>query len=117
VQTGAEAIARIKLTQRASLTAQMGMLLRLQADIERMASDDLGERVAIAKKMADLLKVLTGLERQTYRLDILDEKSVTAPKQPEKSLSPNDVARRIAFALAKGLKYSADTPVASIPSH
>jgi hypothetical protein len=116
ISAGAEAIARIKLTQRARITAQMDMLLRLQADFERMAGDDLGERVDIAKKMADILKVLTGLERQAYNLDAIDAQPNSAPALPDKPLSPNDVARRIAFVLAKGLKHSASTDGASTPT-
>ncbi|MFJ7316685.1 hypothetical protein ACIQVE_28925 [Pseudomonas sp. NPDC098747] len=116
VQAGAEAIARIKLTQRARITAQMNMLLRLQTDFERMASDDVGERVDIAKKMADILKVLTDLERQAYNHDAVDAQPNSAPTLPEKPLSPNDVAPRIAFVLGKGLKHSAGAGGASTPA-
>ena len=58
----------------------------------------LGGRIKAIKELVEALKGLVALERQAYNLDNTPE-----DKPPERIMDPMELARDIAFALARGL--------------
>ena len=58
-------------------------------------------RVDSAKKVAEMLKISIGVEREAYGLAAAD--GAPPPADPAASMSASEAARRIAFALHKGL--------------
>lgn len=61
----------------------------------------LGNRADIAKKLADSLKVLIGLERQAHGISDNANGDGDTPEIPVDSMSTNEAARRVAFLLTK----------------
>lgn len=64
----------------------------------------LPQRIDGVKKLAETLKTLIGLERQAFGMS--DSAEGDKPKIPEKTDSPVETARKIAFAVALGLKHA-----------
>lgn len=62
----------------------------------------LPQRIDGVKKLAETLKTLIGLERQAF--GIADNAEGDKPKETPAEDSPTQAARKIAFALALGLK-------------
>lgn len=62
----------------------------------------LPSRIDGVKKLADTLKVLIGLERQAF--GIADNAEGDKPQDSNKRESDTEIARKVAFALALGLK-------------
>lgn len=98
------------LTDNRDLFEQLGELLRSEDDKGQdkrndlyMRVIDLPARTKTMKDLADTLKNLVALERQAY--DLGNKPEGEGGDKPELSdHTDNEVARRIAFLLAKGLK-------------
>ena len=98
------------LTDNRDLFEQLGELLRSEDDKGQdkrndlyMRVIDLPARTKTMKDLADTLKNLITLERQAY--DLGNKPEGEGGDQPEsKDHTDNEVARRIAFLLARGLK-------------
>lgn len=134
VEIEAEVQARIRLSHRADITRMRNLVLRLLAECEAEAAEpevfaaigemlrcadergqdrlndayqkaiSLPQRIKGVKELAETLKTLIGLEREAYSLD-------AAPDLADQGglpsgMTPNDIARRIAFALTAGMKES-----------
>jgi hypothetical protein len=98
------------LTDNRDLFEQLGELLRSEDDKGQdkrndlyMRVIDLPARTKTMKDLADTLKNLIALERQAY--DLGNKPEGEGGDKPESTdHTDNEVARRIAFLLAKGLK-------------
>lgn len=98
------------LTDNRDLFEQLGELLRSEDDKGQdkrndlyMRVIDLPARTKTMKDLADTLKNLIALERQAY--DLGNKPEGDGGDKPESTdHTDNEVARRIAFLLAKGLK-------------
>lgn len=98
------------LTDNRDLFEQLGELLRSEDDKGQdkrndlyMRVIDLPARTKTMKDLADTLKNLITLERQAY--DLGNKPEGEGGDKPESTdHTDNEVARRIAFLLAKGLK-------------
>lgn len=98
------------LTDNRDLFEQLGELLRSEDDKGQdkrndlyMRVIDLPARTKTMKDLADTLKNLIALERQAYDLGSKPE-GEGGDKPESTDHTDNEVARRIAFLLAKGLK-------------
>lgn len=130
VEANAMASARIQLTQRADVGRSRLLVMRLLAELEHHTEDgdvfqqlqelvsgesedeptdrsrklheayqramSLSSRTKTMKDLADALKTLVMLERLVYGIDGIEPDAVD-----ERSIDDNELARRIAFALAK----------------
>jgi len=67
IEAGSDAIVRVSLAQRKRITRHSEALEKLQEELEA-STDDLAVRVDISKKMSDILKTLTALEREAYSI-------------------------------------------------
>lgn len=98
------------LTDNRDLFDQLGDLMRSEDDKGQdkrndlyMKVIDLPARTKTMKELADTLKTLVALERQAYDLGTNPEGDGGDPAD-SKDHTDNEVARRIAFILSKGLK-------------
>ena len=67
IDAGADELVRISLAQRKRINRHSESLDKLQGELEA-STDDLAVRVDISKKMSDILKTLTALEREAYSI-------------------------------------------------
>jgi len=136
VEVESEVQARIRIAHRTDITRFRALVLRLLSECEAEAADptvfaELGEmlrkvddtnradklneaylkavslpqRIKGVKDLADALKTLVGMEREAYGID-----TATPLDDPGKlpgNMTPNEIARRIAFVLAQGLQKEA----------
>jgi hypothetical protein len=66
IEAGAEVIATVKLSQKASIVRHRELADRLMAELEVLEDGDLAIRVDLAKKLSDTLKTLFALEREAF---------------------------------------------------
>jgi hypothetical protein len=133
IESAAVDVATIRIAHRTDITRFRALVLRLLTECEAEAADptmfaELGEmlrkvddanradklneaylkavslpqRIKGVKDLADALKTLVGMEREAYGID-----TAPPPDDPGKlpgNMTPNEIARRIAFVLAQGLQ-------------
>jgi hypothetical protein len=132
IEANAERIAQVRGEHRADITRMRALVLRLLAECEAEAGDpalfaELGDilrsadengtdrlndayhkaialptRIKSVKELADTLKTLVALEREAY--DIAPSTGSQPADGVTVTFNDNELARRIAFTLAKGLK-------------
>lgn len=130
IEVGAQALANVKMGRKARVTKGQAVVSKLWEEIELMtdnrenllrlgelmrAPDEKGkdrlsevyhaiiatpERVDMAKKLVEADSKLAGMEADAWGLKPADEKP---PEEAQPTTSVNEIARRIAFALHKGL--------------
>ena len=136
IEANAERIAQVRGEHRADITRMRALVIRLLAECEAEAADpavfaEMGEmlrqtdekgqdrlndayqkaislpvRIKGVKDLADALKALIGMEREAYDIGgAVAPADLTDPRTQAATL--NDIARRMAFVLASGLKPAA----------
>lgn len=99
-------------TQNVELFTQLGELMRSEDanGVDRLNDAyqkvvALPGRTGVMKQLAEVLKILVGLERQAFGLSDNANGEADKPAAPE--LSPTEAARRVAFMLMRGAQKGA----------
>jgi hypothetical protein len=136
IEANAERIAQVRGEHRADISRARALVLNLLGELEETTSnidvflelgelmvkaDDKGldklneayrkaisrsERIGNVKALTEALKNLVGLEREAYGIDAKQQ----TPSEPPLPLAPtNEVARRIAYVLHRGVQAANDS--------